>query len=254
MRGVDGHWLLLSGCLITLPAAASELIHVYVDALTPPMVVSSQGNQAEAGALIEVVDALGQELAVKVRHMAVSRKRLEPALLGGKAHIGCYFNPQWAQARDALLWSDPVMPQVERVVTLTRQGLQINQIEDFRGRRVALMLGYVYPSLQSLEANGAVTRLDETKVDAQFRLVIRGLADLLVQAEPVIADYLHRNPGHEKLFTVQPMRFSSTPTYCAVSPQSPYSLDKINAALKRLVVAGRIDAILDRYQLSRMPR
>jgi polar amino acid transport system substrate-binding protein len=134
-----------------------------------PFFVAGTGNTPHSGLLIELGDAIPRQLNMGMVAVPLPRRRAEPGLIQGQIEMLCYFSPSWAEHPDKLAWSTAMLPQVERVVAPKGSRVGSAPHWEFEGKRVALQLGYHYPSLQPLVDTGKAVRVDQSKVALQFR-------------------------------------------------------------------------------------
>lgn len=262
--GQLGRWVVLvaTACFVlgaqaaTPPAAAASaaqgkpLLRVaHTEAMAYPLLSITPPNRLSGGFLKELGDLIATELGTEAQHLLVARRRMEGTVMGGEADIACYYSPLWIPvAREH--WTLPVVPQVERVVSLAAQPLPFDSLADLQGKRIAVLLGYQFPQLQAAFESGQVTRLDERQVELLFRRLRLGMADALITSEVEIAGYFKRFPEERERFHISSRSFSVTDTQCLVSPSSPWRLAAINEALNRLIQRGTVARLAQRYGMS----
>lgn len=244
--------LVALGCMLAIPPAhaAPPLRVAQLESLRYPLVEVDAQGKVSGGLLKTLGDRIAEKLGTSAQHSLWSRRRTEAAVLAGDADIACYLSPIWSdEARDGL-WSIPVLPQIERVVALRGKRLPSPVPQDFKGLRVAIMLGYHYPAIQGLFDAKAAQPVEETRVDNLFRLLLTDRADVLITSEAEIEGQFRQFPAQRERFEVGKQAFTTVDTQCLVSPKSPWSLTQVNAALKALVSSGEIGRLAARYGLS----
>lgn len=254
-------WLSAAALCLASPAAAAPdtaasasparppLRMAHTEAMAYPLLSISPPNRLTGGFLKDLGDLLAAELGTEVRHSLVSRRRMEGTVMGGDADIACYYSPLWIPVA-AEHWTVPVVPQVERVVSLAGQPLAFEGLADLQGKRIAVLLGYQFPQLQTAFESGQITRLDERQVELLFRRLRLGMADALITSEVEIAGYFKRYPEERERFHISSRAFSVTDTQCLVSPSAPWRLSTINEALSRLIQRGTVARLAQRYGMS----
>jgi len=247
---------LLGAQAATPPAATASaapgkpLLRVaHTEAMAYPLLSITPPNRLSGGFLKELGDLIAAELGTEAQHLLVARRRMEGTVMGGEADIACYYSPLWIPASREH-WTLPVVPQVERVVSLAAQPLPFDSLADLQGKRIAVLLGYQFPQLQAAFESGQVTRLDERQVELLFRRLRLGMADALITSEVEISGYFKRFPEERERFHISSRSFSITDTQCLVSPSSPWRLAAINDALGRLIQRGTLARLAQRYGMS----
>lgn len=258
MKARNAWSAILAMALYALPLHAAEpaattgpppLRMAQTEAMAYPLLTVGTGNKASGGFLKDLGDLIAAELGTRAEHRLVSRRRIEGTVMSGEADMVCYYSPLWIKGGGEN-WSVPVVPQIERVVSLAARPLAYENPTDLLGRRVTVLLGYQFPELQAAFASGQVTRLDENHVDLLFRRLRLGMADALITSEVEIAGYFKRFPQERELFSVSTRQFSVTDTQCLVSPASPWRLSAINEALTRLGQNGSLSRLARSYGMS----
>jgi len=237
----------------TLPVCSGEVTsfrYTIVESMGYPYNQFDEAGHLQGGLLYDLGQSIGKELKLKVVNVPLSRRRIEPDLLSGQSDINCYLSPIWTEAREQLLWSDPILPQIERVVGRAREPFNEDIDKDFSGKSVSTQLGYHYPRIDNLIERGEVKRLDENSVPMMFKALLLKHSDRLITSEAEIAAYVKDHPeGRDKIHVGKAI-FSNTPTYCALSPKSQLSLGQLNSAIARLKDNGTIKRLALRYKVS----
>ena len=245
-------WMLIIGALL-LPMhvfAQDELKLALFDTVTYPLNVLDQQNHLVGGLLKDFQDAIARDIGATPVYAVYSRRRVEQALKSGQADMVCYFSPQWTDNREQFFWSIPNLPQNERVVVARDKPLLNHFPQQLVGKKIAVRLGYFYPSISKDVADGRIKRIDLTDVPSMFRLVALGGADGLISSEAEIEGYFKNFPDQREHFALSKTVFSMTGTQCALSRKSSWKIDQINRAISRLQSSGEQDAMMRRYGLS----
>lgn len=241
----------LTFCLPVLATQAAPPLRVaQLETLRYPLLEVDAHGKVSGGLLKSLGDRIAEKLGTSAEHSIWSRRRTESAVLAGEADIACYLSPIWSdEARDGL-WTIPVLPQIERVVAVHGRHLPSQVPQDFKGLRVAIMLGYHYRSIQGLFDAREAQPVEDTRVENLFRLVLTDRADVLITSEAEIEGQFRQFPSQRERFDVSKQAFTTVDTQCLVSPKSPWSLAQINVALKSLAASGEIGRLAARYGLS----
>ncbi|TDR72517.1 substrate-binding periplasmic protein [Paludibacterium purpuratum] len=216
------------------------------DSEGPPIAVIEQ-NTLKSGMSKDIGEALGQALARKVDFVIISRKRVESSLENGKVDIVCIANPVWYGDAGQLGWTREMFPLVERVAVLAGKP-PVHSLGDLVGKRIGTIRGYSYPSLESMWANGKASRDTEDRLELVMKALLINVADAAIVSEQEYGVWAKANSETARQIRLSAFQFSSTPTMCAVSPQSHFSVDTLNRAIGRLQQQGKFKAILRSYQ------
>ncbi|GAA5179730.1 hypothetical protein GCM10025771_22530 [Niveibacterium umoris] len=242
--------LVIGASPLRASVAAPPLRMAHIESLRYPLLEVDAQGKVSGGILKELGDRIAVQLGTQAQHISWSRRRAEPAVLSGDADIACYLSPQWSdQARDGL-WTVAVLPQIERVVTATGKRLPETAPQDFKDLRIAIMLGYHYPSIQGLFDSREARAVEDTRVENLFRLVMTDRADALITSEAEIEGQFRQFPDQRARFKVGTQPFTVVDTQCLVSPKSHWSLDQFNTALRTLAARGEIERLAHRYGMS----
>ncbi|WP_018152690.1 substrate-binding periplasmic protein [Leeia oryzae] len=239
-------------CALAWPATATTLKVMIGHGDGEPIVEfanKQQPNKLTGGVMHDLAYALGKQLKLDIAFVEFSRKRVEPSLRDGGAHLACNTSPDWFEHKDWFVWSKPVFDQVETFVTLSDAAKHPNLPEDLNGLKLGTILGYGYPNLDKQFANGT-KRVDEPTVAGNFKKLKLKMIDVLISSRGEIGAFLHKLPDNERDdFWVSKNDLTVTPTYCALSPKAPIKLDALNNALLAIKQSGELGRILRKYDL-----
>lgn len=245
---------MLSAVMLTMAchsAWATETLRFgALESLGYPYTIFDADREMSGGLLKDLGDTMAGQLDASPRFVTLSRRRVEPGLASGDVDVVCYMNPKWTDNPESVNWTVATLPQIERVVV--RHGSPMLEAipKDFAGKRVAVQLGYHYPSIQGLFDNGSATRIDETKVTLLFKALDAGIVDALVTSEGEIEGYFAAQPQQRGRFVVSKSVFSREETRCAVSKKSRWTAERVNKAIESMIKRGDIERMAQRYGLS----
>ena len=215
-----------------------------------PLSIYDAQHQLIGGVQKEFADRIARSIGADAVYLPYSRRRIEQVVINGEADLLCYTSPQWSDKPDAVQWSIPSLPQLERVVVPAGQPVPEQFTKDLSGKKMALQIGYHYPQLNSLIESGQITRVDMTDVPGMFRMLERGGADALISSESEIEGFFKRFPEKRTQFRISHQTFSLMQTQCALSKKSAWKIDAINHAIHRMQTNGELTRLMRRYGLS----
>jgi len=236
---------LLAGLAFSLQGLAQEPLRIGVaDSDGPPIAVVIN-NTVVSGVSKDLGVLLAQQLHVEPQFIVISRKRVESFLERGKVDIVCNANPDWYDDAALLGWTHQIYPQVEKIAT-PRTSLEIRQIGDLSGMRIATIRGYGYPSLEAMWATGKAKRNNEDRLDLMMKALNSNLADAAIVSELEFAAWAKSYPQAASQLKIHPLIMTSVPTMCAVSPYSRFSVEALNQAIDH--IHGPLATLLRSYQ------
>ncbi|MBI3286081.1 MAG: transporter substrate-binding domain-containing protein [Burkholderiales bacterium] len=232
------------------PSAAADLRVAVTENLDYPLNIFDKDRQLKGGLLKEFTDNIAGHIGAKPVYRLYSRRRVDAAVIGGDSDLLCYTSPKWMETPQAVAWTIPAMPQVERVVVLRGSPLPEAFQQDLKGKRIAVQIGYHYALIQALFDSGQARRMDMTDVPGMFRLLERGGADALISSESEIEGYFKNFPDKRHLYQASKKPFSIVQTQCALSYRSRWKLAPVNRAIQRMQESGELEKMMRDYGLS----
>lgn len=243
--------LTLTLLLCSLPSQASDHLRVAIfENLDYPLSIYDKQHQLTGGIQKEFTDSIARYIGANVVYLPYSRRRIENAVIHGEADLLCYFSPKWADHPDDMIWSIASLPQIERVVVPATQDVPKYFPQQLIGKRIAVQIGYHYPSLNAYFAKEPAKRIDLTDVPGMFKMLEIGGADALISSESEIEGFFKQFPEKRALFKTSAATFSIMHTQCALSRQSTWKIDPINQAIRRMQDSGELDRLMRQYGLT----
>jgi ABC-type amino acid transport substrate-binding protein len=246
--------LLGAGAAALLPgwaaAEASGAPLVLANAVYPPL-VNPQGHAGGEGVDIDIArEALSRGgFKGPIELQWVPWKRVLFMLEHGTADFTTTVN--FSAERDRFVrWSRPYRAGVNYHF-YTRRGspLRLNNLQDLRGRRLALSEGFIYP--KSVLAMVGTALEYGRDVGTAVQLVERGRAEVVI-VSALAGTWEIRRLGVAGLLQRQPLEhFNAEPSFMAFSRQSPRAeaaLAAMNAGLISLQRDGTISRLERQYQ------
>lgn len=246
MRAIQRLLLILCGLGVQACAwAAPELRVVVTSAWIMPFGEIVNGKPGR-GIVLDLYQELGNELGRSVRPIVLPRKRIDEGARTGSYDLVCYINPQWTETPSHYRWSKPIFAVSNVLIGRSGTPAPRDLMSLPKAATVSTVLGYFYPPIQPLFANGHLQRddaIDEQKLFLKMQL---GRTPYGIISGPALDWYLRESPEHK----LAPWRLPliSFDVHCAVPTRSGMPAQQLFAALDRLSQAGKIDAILKRYR------
>ncbi|MTW05591.1 hypothetical protein GM668_26290 [Duganella ginsengisoli] len=209
---------------------------------------TAHGPELADGLIKDWQEALARELGRRPVHVVLPRKRQDWAVEGRKVDLRCFVSPDWLTADIAAEydWPAPFMDVEERVIG-PAGGLPVQSLHDLEGKTIGGVHGYSYRKLDPLFSSGKAKRDDAPGETALLLKQLAGRTDYSVM-RTLDFHYLRRNDPRMAGLALSPFVVSRFPMYCARPKYSVVSLQELSAAQERLLQAGVLEKILQKYR------
>ncbi len=174
--------------------------------------------------------------------------RADAMLSSGTVEILCLYNPAFLASPEEYYWSDSFFKQTE--VFIVPAPVQLNSRDQLSGLSVGTHLGYHYhPETMKLFSDARASRIDREDSDTLYDLLSLGRLGALIDTR-VAFDYRMKKHKQQSQFVLKQSDLidAEYDLYCALSQKSLLPLDSLNQALRKLVDAGEIASVFDRYR------
>ena len=208
-----------------------------------PMIHIENG-QATAGILFDLQQRLAEKVGRRAEMLVRPRLRIQQMLVRGEVDVRCYVNPAWMnESHHQYIWSVPFMVQRDLLVGRSQQQVQLNQMP---GETIGTVLGFTYPSLDTLFTSGQLIRDDARTQELALAKLQAKRYDYAISNELMLQWYNRQQPGEEKL---QPLlEVANDIVACIVRDEPDVPTMRLLRALVQMKQAGEFDAILARYR------
>lgn len=225
----------------SVPAAAAKLVLLVDDSAEMPSARVEKGRVVD-GISRDLGELIARRLARTLQVLALPRRRVAGALVGGEADLLCDYLPEWLPG--PFLWSRGFLPNATWVITREDRAWPAS-VQGLAGVRVGAVGGYAYPELQRA-LGPQLVRDDAPNGAANLRKLALGRVDHLVLSQRYL-QYQQRigafnTPLHP------PLVVGSYLSQCALSPRSTLELPALNQALTDLLADGSLERMLQRYR------
>ncbi|WP_282341470.1 transporter substrate-binding domain-containing protein [Pseudomonas sp. PS02288] len=225
-----------------LTAAERPLRFSISESSTMPMVRIEDG-QATGGILYDLQTRLAEKVGRRAQLMVLPRLRVQQMLVRGEIDVRCDVNPAWLkESTHQYIWSVPFM--VNRDV-LVGAGANLPR-QPPPGEAIGTVLGFVYPTLESAFASGALRR-DDARTQELVLAKLTAARDRYAVSNELTLDWYDRTHANgqtlHKLGVV-----ASDIVACIVRDEPDVPAHTLLRALVRMSVDGEFEAILARYR------
>lgn len=230
----------------TRAAEAGPVLRVAVSpANGQPFAIYDDSGHLRGGVARDIMDALGQHLALRPRYLNIPRGRVETWLRAGRVDAACFLAPNWVREPDALRWSPPLF-HIQQVVVSPPDAAPVTRASALFGKRVGTLSHYVYPELDGYFADRRILRADAPSLDANVAKLERRRIDAFLFDDVQTLYAIERGvlPGNVR---IDPLWTAKDPVYCAFSPAFAARVPRWSEELQRLAASGRIERWIADY-------
>lgn len=240
--------IFLSTILLAIPCSSANIVFAVSTGSAMPMTQFRAAWGADpltGGLLKDFGDALARELNMKPRYLTLPRKRVEAALLDGRADLLCDLRPEWVDSK-GWMWSETVFTN-NMIVASRIDTPVLARLQDLAGQRVGTVLGYRYPEVER-QLGALEFRRDDASSDDITTNKLLGGRFRYMMSNSLYYDYQRKaHPAGARLnpavFTIRPFD-----TYCALPPDGRLDIVHVNRAILALRKRGDMQKIYERYR------
>lgn len=234
------------GTTATSWAAEPTVLRVSVSTSWNLPIAQVEDNRLQSGILMDLYQAIGQRTGLPIDPVVLPRKRIEGAVVSGAIDLRCYIHPKWTGASDDYEWSKPLFKL--RDVLFAHEGTPaleaIARIP--AGTPISTTLGYAYPKLDALFADGRLRRDDAVEEEKVLLKMTAGRTPYGLVNSLALDWYRKKVPAHR--LAPWTLEIDSQPIHCAAPKNAAVAPARTLAAIEELRKSGRIDAILRAYR------
>lgn len=205
-------------------------------------------NQPTLGLISDLASLLSEHSGRPVTMVAYARESAAELLERGDLDLICITNPAWLSDRQQqrFWWSKPLFVERDLLVVNAASGWQPQQLSELQGRRIGMVRGYRYPTLEQLPTEQQPLRIDAASPFDQLLALGDSQLDGAIVADLQFAHYGRINPGASALQAAS-LQLSSHPVHCAFSRQQAEN-QQLQQALDLLIEEGAVATTVNRYR------
>jgi polar amino acid transport system substrate-binding protein len=229
--------LILSGCS---SGGSSQKIKVATDATWPPFEMVDENTQEITGFDVDLMNAIAKEAGFEVEFINVA---WDPLLAGMAA---CQYDAAISamtiteDRKKQFLFSDPYF-EAGQVVTVRSDNTDISSKDDLVGRPVGAQLGTT-GDFEAKKIGADLKAYDD--IGLAFQDLMNGQVDAVIADNPLALGYITKNS--DKLKTAGEV-FTDEVYGIAVCNKNQELVDKINSGLKKVIEAGLIEELVQKW-------
>lgn len=234
-------------CLFLGNTFSQDLVFGCIPSNGPPYFLGSL-SEPQGGIFYDLAQAAAKKLGVRARFVEIPRGRLEEMLHKGVFNIIPVFHPTWAAAPERLIFSPPLVPEKNILLTLPGRAERIKIPDDLGGMVIGGIRSYYYsPVFQDGVDRGAYLREDVAEHRQNFEKVLLGRIDAFIIPD-LIAGYELKLHTRYRLLETAPLILSDHHIHWAFSRKQPEWAARVSKILQELLDQGEIPRILSKYR------
>ncbi|MDG9931258.1 MULTISPECIES: transporter substrate-binding domain-containing protein [unclassified Pseudomonas] len=209
---------------------------------TMPLMRYEQGRAA-GGILFDLQTRLAQKLQRRAELLVLPRMRVQQMMARGEIDVRCYVSPDWVEgAHHQYVWSVPFIQQRDLIVGRAEE----TEPPGRDGETIGTVLGFAYPRLQPLFADGSLRRDDARTQELALEKLDAGRYRYAVSNQLALDWHNRQRPPERRLKVFG--EIASDPMACMVRDEGDVPTMQLLRALVRMKQDGEFETILDRYR------
>ncbi|MGX9864353.1 substrate-binding periplasmic protein [Pseudomonas moraviensis] len=234
----------LLGISLNAMAAQAPLRFAVPDSWAMPMVQLESGRPTQ-GILHDILLSLATQVGAPAQFIVLPRARVQSAMEHGDIDVRCYAAQSWLPNQSGdYIWSVPLWFQRDLLVSREDQSAQINPA-DLPRQAIGTVLGYSYPTLQSLFDTDRLQREDARNQEQVLEKLLAGRYRYAVSNHWTLDWINQRLLPEQQLQGVAVLQEQHIGCYVRNDPKVP--VQRILRTLLRMKMSGEIDEIIRLY-------
>lgn len=204
-----------------------------------------ENDQPTQGIMLDIMLSLARHVGQPAEFIVLARARLQNALRHGEVDIRCFVAQSWiADTADDYIWSLPLL-ELRDVLVSPRNGMEPFNPHALAQQPIGTVLGYIYPSLESMFDAGQLQRNDVRSQEQVLHMLRAGRFDYAVSNQLTL-DWFNRHLKPEQhLHAVAVLQEHALGCLIRNDPKLP--IQTILGALTQMKNSGEIEQIILRY-------
>lgn len=234
----------LLGISLNAMAAQAPLRFAVPVSWAMPMVQLESGRPTQ-GILHDILLSLATQVGAPAQFIVLPRARVQSAMEHGDIDVRCYAAQSWLPNQSGdYIWSVPLWFQRDLLVSREDQSAQINPA-DLPRQAIGTVLGYSYPTLQSLFDADRLQREDARNQEQVLEKLLAGRYRYAVSNQWTLDWINQRLLPEQQLRGVAVLQEQHIGCYVRNDPKVP--VQRILRTLLRMKMSGEIDEIIRLY-------
>jgi polar amino acid transport system substrate-binding protein len=244
-----GLFLAAAALLLLSSQAAEPRAIIAVTEAWPPFRINEEKTRwGFSGIDVDILEAMEQELGVRVKLERHPFARCLEMLKSGQADLFTGLARSDERAAYVTYVPSPYFTVGPVFYTKKGKGALIKEYGDLYGRSVGYSLNSVY-----FEPFNSDAKLEKIGISTELQLIqmlVLGRIDVTIGTNPNLAYDILANGYADKLEQTAYVPEQKTPIYFGISSKSPVVAlsDRMDAFIKKLISSGRMDKIAAKYR------
>ncbi|MDH0300222.1 MULTISPECIES: ABC transporter substrate-binding protein [unclassified Pseudomonas] len=204
-----------------------------------------EDQQPVEGILFELIQAIAREVEARPQYHVMARLRLQEAMEAGEIDVRCYVSSQWLIDRPGdYLWSIPVIEQRDLLIGRPGDSGPASPSK-LPPQAIGTVLGYTYPTLEPLFAQGRLRREDSRNQLLALQKLQAGRFRHAVSNQLSLQWYNRALPAEQHLQALAVLEEQALG--CMVRNDPALPSQAVLRALVRIKQSGEMQRIVERY-------
>jgi polar amino acid transport system substrate-binding protein len=209
-----------------------------------PLMRTEQDQPVE-GILFELMHAIARETNIRPQYHLMARLRLQQAMRDGEIDVRCYVSTHWlTEPSGNYRWSIPLIEQ--RDLLIGRSGeYGTASADQLPAQAIGTVLGYTYPTLEALFAQGRLLREDSRNQSLVLHKLQAGRYQYAVSNQLSLQWFNRSLPPEQHLHVLAVLEEQALGCMVRDAPELP--TQAVLEAIARIKQSGEMQRIIEHY-------
>lgn len=211
----------------------------------PYLIVNDDGTYG--GIAYDVVTRIADRIGYDIEFHQIPRKRVDGMLLDGRIDATPRAR-EWTEEPDNFLFTDAMVPIREVFFSKTDSDFRFEGLHNLQDVTLVTPLGYHYPELEPLFADGTIERYEVSEDRDIFTYLLHGQSLDATIADLTVGQWIIRQHGWQGKFRHSRQALSDYGYRLMLRPGWQSFAEAFNEELAKMKDSGELDEILDQYR------
>lgn len=236
--------VLILSLIFVISTAQGETIKVGFYSY-PPMMI----EQGKSGIYQDILNEVSKISGIKFDIKYYPYARVAYLFNLGAIDIEPGVFPGWVQNQKVPgVFSVPFGMIKDVLVFGTGKKIKVSKVTDLKGKTIGLVRGYSYPNLKKMIEAKELTRIDGVDEAQLLEMLSYGRFDQILISKAVAQYNIHENEKYRKFEVGDEL--GNYEITLRIHPDKKEILEKVNAALLKMLKAGTISKIYLKYRIT----
>lgn len=237
----------LAGASATESRSQDNVLKLNVSTSGYPPYLIHHDDDTYGGIAYDVVTRIADRLGYQVETYEIPRKRVDRMLLEGHIDVTPRAR-EWTEEPDRFVFTDAMVPVREVFFSPADSDFRFEGVHELRDVTLVTPLGYHYPDLDPLFADGTVDRYEVTDDRDVFTYLLHGRGLDAAIADLTVGRWIIRQQGWQGRFKHSDQALSDYGYRLMLRPDWQSFAEAFNEELAAMKDSGELKKILDQYR------